>query len=174
MGITAFAGQTIEGILTLKSLFRSYKAAADKVQALNCELDDLSSTLENVQDVLKSQQQHTRSEERRSNTQTSLDSTKLNEATRSHDSPIFPIGQISTLEKRITQCHSDLSSWIEASKHLDIGIWNDFKTFRKKLKVATNKDVFDDITSKISSHRQAIGNCLLNLNLFACLMKPAI
>ncbi|KAJ3549934.1 hypothetical protein NM208_g253 [Fusarium decemcellulare] len=181
IGVAAFAGPSISGILTLKSFFNSYKSAADKVKALNNELDSLSSTLIDVEGILNqasklfNKEETRRSLPQQGEPQVSLCSpisgvpaaecSNFANSSTQLDDGIFPAALLKSLKTRVQRCESDIKEWNTASKGLNIGIWHDFQTFKRKVKVVAKKELFDEITSRVSSHREAIGNCLSSLNL---------
>ncbi|KAK1756889.1 hypothetical protein QBC47DRAFT_172058 [Echria macrotheca] len=136
VGIASLAGQSISGILTLKAYFSSYKGASSKVKNLNNEFDDLASTLKNIQAFFECDVDE-------------------NEG----------FLDIRMLKKRMVQCKSDLVEWIQVSKNLDPSSWGQLRTFGRRIKVAANKHLFDEIASRLSAHRQSLGNSLSTINL---------
>ena len=64
----------------------------------------------------------------------------------------------------MTLC-AELAAWNTASNGLNIRVWSDKRTFARKIKIATSKNLFDEIATRITAHRQAIGNSLSSLTL---------
>src|SRR5690606_20090619 len=57
-----------------------------------------------------------------------------------------------TLKTRLDQCRTDIRLWNTASSTLDLNLSGDLNVFRRKIKVATKQDLFDEIASRVSSH----------------------
>jgi hypothetical protein len=143
LGATAFAGQSISGIIKLKSYFKSYKSAPSKVKTLHNEFDALHSTLCDVQRILD-----TCAGEGGEISRSDLSSEHL-----------------SALRSRMERCNNDVQEWENVSKSVDINSAVGLRAFGRKLKVAANQDLFDEITSALSRHRQGVNDCLTMMNL---------
>lgn len=145
LAIAGLAGQAVSGITTLKTFFSAYKLAHTKVTTLNFELDSLLSTLLAVEQLLQRARQDSWSTLRLSH----------NGSVKGHKSPL------EILEGQVMSCINELKVWNKASEGLHIGVWGrDVRTFARRIKIATSKDVFDEIAARITAQRQAIGNSL--------------
>ncbi len=176
IGIAGLAGQTISGIAKLKSFFAAYKLAHAKVTTLHFELESLASTLSDAQKLLRKVSegdQRTQGWYQQQSLQRPLPPPLLLPLSKeagswelvTKDSP----GEetpVKLLELRITRCSVELTAWNNASSGLSIGVWTDMRAFAKRIKIATSKDLFDEIAARISAHRQAIGNSLSSLTLY--------
>ena len=176
LAIAGLAGQAISGITTLKAFFAAYRHAQPKLSTLNFELESLTSTLLEVQQILL--------QARRDDGQAQLDqrhaashvasivtdwlSEKEAAPPTANEASVNSTPKhtaLTALDKRMALCAKEVVAWNTASNGLNIGVWSDMRAFARKIKIATSKDLFEEIATRITSHRQAIGNSLSSLTL---------
>lgn len=146
LAVAGLAGQAVSGITTLKVFFAAYKAASSKVNMLNFELDSLVLSLHDIEQMVQRAQQE-------------------EESGAAANWSIARKPLLQDLEGRMVKCIEEFKTWNEASRGLSIGVWGDVRTFARKIKIAASKDVFDEISIRITAHSQAIGNSVASLTL---------
>jgi len=136
IGIAAFSGQALDGIIKLRAFFKDLTGAEQTTSDLVDELESLVATLRGVKQLV-------------ANFEDFSDARVEQEAMTS-------LG-LSSLTLNLTYCVEDITTWVGVIKNADPSSATGIRAFLKKMKVAADKRGFQEIVRKISGHRQRLG-----------------
>ena len=143
VGIAAFTGQALEGIIKLRAFFKDLTGAEKTTSDLVDELESLITTLTDIKQLVAA-------------------SKNVSDA-RSRPHATISLG-LSSLTTSLTSCVEDVTVWVEVIKNADPSSATGIRAFLKKMKVAVDKRGFQEIARKISGHRQRLGVGLSTLD----------
>lgn len=133
-GLISLAGQTIQGIIKLKTFFvdvsRSQKTIAEFLHDIEC----LNRTLEDVRSLLLKMQR-----------QTIISNSD---------------GSVTTLEAYLKDCSTDIKEWIKVAEKIDPASKTGAEAFFKRFRVAVNKRGISDLGRRVTNHQQRIGTSI--------------
>ncbi|PMD34397.1 hypothetical protein L207DRAFT_570988 [Hyaloscypha variabilis F] len=136
VGIAAFTGQALDGIIKLRSFFKDLTGAEQTTSDLVDELESFITTLTDIKQLVAT-------------------SKNVSDA-RANPEAMTSLG-ISSLTTSLASCVEDVTAWVEVIKNADPSTATGIRAFLRKMKVAADKRGFQDIARKILGHRQRIG-----------------
>ncbi|KAH8747711.1 hypothetical protein BGZ57DRAFT_1010950 [Hyaloscypha finlandica] len=128
--IGAFSGQALQGINQLHAFFKDVSLARQRTTDLLDELQFLTSTLTDIQQLVA----------------------RLDQA-----SLFATFTSISNLKSQLKICAMEVTAWVQVTKDLDPSLEKGIRAFFKKVKVAVDNSGFEEMGRKISAHRQRLG-----------------
>ena len=137
--IGAFTGQALQGINQLHAFFKGVSLARQRTADLLDELQFLTSTLTDIQQLVARLEQASNDS---ANQQVALFAT---------------FTSISNLKSQLETCAMEVTAWVQVTKDSDPSLEKGVRAFFKKVQVAVDNSGFEEMGRKISAHRQRLG-----------------
>lgn len=133
-GLIGLAGQTIQGIIKLKTFFGDLSRSQTTILEFLYDIESLNHTLADVRSLLSKIQ-----------TQATISSSD---------------GSVTTLEAYLVVCSTDIKEWIKIAEKIDPASRNRAEAIFKQFQVAVNKRGISDIGRRVTNHQQRIGTSI--------------
>jgi hypothetical protein len=137
--IGAFSGQALQGINQLHAFFKDVFLARQRTAYLLDELQFLTSTLTDIQQLVA----------------------RLEQASNDSANPqavlLTTVSNVSTLKSHLKTCAMEVTAWVQVTKDSDPSSEKGVRAFFKKVKVAVDNSGFEEMRRKILGHRQRLG-----------------
>lgn len=133
VGILAFTGQALKGLIALKQILRDVAGAKVTVQQVLEAMTLLEATIVEVEQVIKM-----------------ID-------TVSNTNVATVILETSALDLQVRACQKEIKEWVILARKLDPTLKKGFRAFLKRLKVVSGEKDLKGFAERIASHQQRIG-----------------
>ncbi|MCJ1429012.1 hypothetical protein MMC29_006925 [Sticta canariensis] len=133
-GLISLAGQTIQGIIKLKTFFVDVSRSQKTILEFLHEIECLNRTLEDVRSLLSKIQR---------------------QATISSSD-----GSVATLEAFLVDCSTDIKEWIIDAEKINPASRKGAEAFFKRFRVAVNKRGISDLGRRVANHQSRIGTSI--------------